>query len=253
MQRGRHQAAALRRTCGGLLDVSAFRIVPVGDAAVMALLGDGIDVAVVRRVWALAALARERLGDRVLDIVPAYASVLVRFDPELIGTANVMAVLRGAAEQTRTALGQDEQDAPRRIRMGVCFGDEDGVDLEATARAVGLAPAAYVRALCAAEYRVAFLGFLAGFPYLIGLPPELRAPRLAAPRDRVPQGSVAIADGQCGIYPRSSPGGWRLLGRTAAAIFDPSREPAALFAPGDVVRFEQVQHREDAVAEVSAR
>ncbi len=238
----------------GLLDVSEFQIVPVGDAAVIALFGDRIDTATLRRVWALAALARARFGDRVLDIVPAYASVLVRFDPERVGPANVMAVLRGAAEETRAALGHDEDaEEPRRIRVGVCFGDEDGVDLEATARACGLAPDAYVRTLCAAEYRVAFLGFLAGFPYLFGLPQELRAPRLAAPRDRVPSGSVAIADGQCGIYPRSSPGGWRLLGRTAAAIFDPSREPAALFAPGDVVRFEHVQRLEDALAEVSAR
>jgi KipI family sensor histidine kinase inhibitor len=133
----------------------------------------------------------------------------------------------------------------------VLFGDEHGIDLDATAQAVGLRSDEYVKALCAAQFHVAFLGFLAGFPYLLGLPESLSLPRLASPRDRVPAGSVAIAGGQCGIYPRSSPGGWRLLGTTRAALFDPAHELPSLFAPGDEVRFRRVARERDALAEVS--
>jgi KipI family sensor histidine kinase inhibitor len=220
---------------------------PAGDAAVIAKLGDTIDLATTRRAWAVAALARERFGESALDVVAAYASVLVRVDLSRLDLALALACLRGVV---------DESDdhvilTPRRIRVGVRFGGEYGEDLDETASESGLATAAYLKQLCAAEYRVAFLGFIAGFPYLMGLPAQLGAPRLATPRDRVPAGSVAIAGTQCGIYPRLSPGGWRLLGQTRATVFDPLREPAALFAPGDEVRFAPVKKIADAMAELA--
>ncbi|HXW50956.1 MAG TPA: carboxyltransferase domain-containing protein, partial [Candidatus Acidoferrales bacterium] len=105
---------------------------------------------------------------------------------------------------------------------------------------------------CRPEYHVAFLGFTAGFPYLLGLPKVFELPRLPTPRVRVPAGSVALAAGQCGIYPRSSPGGWHILGKTNAEVFDPARETAALFAPGDRVRFHPVASLSDATASVTA-
>jgi KipI family sensor histidine kinase inhibitor len=223
------------------------RIEPVGDAAAIVILGDVIDLSTVRRVWALNALLRERLGASALDVVPAYASVLVRFDPAATNLAHVMACLRGAVQDSGDAISL----TPRRILVAACFGGEHGADLEKIATAADLTPARFVKGFCAAEYRVAFLGFIAGFPYLMGLPDELAVPRLATPRDRVPAGSVGIAGAQCGIYPRASPGGWRLIGQTKAAIFDTAHEPAALFAPGDVVRFEPVTSLDAAIAEVS--
>jgi len=223
------------------------RIEPVGDAAAIAILGDAIEPATVRRVWALAALARERLGSGVLDVVPSYTSVLVRFDPTAMNLGIVMASLRGAVNDAGGAIAL----TPRRIRIGACFGGENGADLEEMASNAGLGSAKFIDEFCAAEYRVAFLGFIAGFPYLMGMPPRLAAARRASPRDRVPAGSVAIAGTQCGIYPRVSPGGWQVVARTNAVIFDPAREPAALFAPGDEVRFEPVKHIDAAVAEVA--
>jgi len=222
------------------------KIEPVGDAAAIAILGESVDLATVRRVWAVAALARERLGASALDVVPAYASVLVRFDPATTNLAHVMACLRGAAHDGVDAVTL----APRRIVVGACFGGDHGVDLEELASGAGLTPARFIERFCTAEYRVAFLGFLAGFPYLMGLPLELAAARRPAPRDRVPAGSVAIAGTQCGIYPRVSPGGWRLIAQTNAVVFDLAREPAALFAPGDKVRFEPCKSLDTAVAEV---
>jgi KipI family sensor histidine kinase inhibitor len=87
------------------------------------------------------------------------------------------------------------------------------------------------------EFRVAFCGFAPGFAYMTGLPLELAVPRLDTPRTRVPPGSVALADTYCGIYPRPSPGGWLLIGRTDAVLFDPDRDPPALLTPGTRVRF----------------
>jgi allophanate hydrolase subunit 2 len=113
----------------------------------------------------------------------------------------------------------------------------DGEDLADVAAAAGLSAGELVAAYVAAEYRVAFLGFSPGFPYLTGLPERLRTPRLATPRVRVPAGSVAIGGSWTGVYPSATPGGWRLIGRTPVRIFDPRRSPTALFAAGDRVRF----------------
>jgi inhibitor of KinA len=103
-------------------------------------------------------------------------------------------------------------------------------------------------AFCKPDYRVAFNGFIAGFPYFLGLHPALRVRRLETPRPRVPGGSVAIAGGQCGIYPRQSPGGWRLLGRTRAPVFDPDRPEPTLFRPGDIVCFRACSDFEETAA-----
>jgi KipI family sensor histidine kinase inhibitor len=207
----------------------------VGDAAVLAVVGDRIDLPTVERVWALRSTLERSDTTGMLDIIPAYASVLVRFDPLVIDSARVIAALRGAAEG-------DYRQAPRRRRrwtIGVCFGGEHGVDFEQVAHELGMREARLRGEVCKPEYRVAFLGFLAGFPYLLGLPPGLHVRRHTAPRPRVPAGTIAIAGGQCGIYPRQSPGGWQLLGRTMVPMFDPLRESPALLAPGDALRFQE--------------
>ena len=118
----------------------------------------------------------------------------------------------------------------------------DGADLEAVATTLGMSAEAVVALHAAADYTVAFMGFAPGFPYLIAPDrmPLLDLPRLETPRTAVPAGSVAVAAGYCGIYPRSSPGGWNLLGRTGLVLFDPERDPPALLGPGTRVRFEPV-------------
>jgi KipI family sensor histidine kinase inhibitor len=221
-----------------MLDVD-FR--PCGDGAVLAVLGNEIDEATVRRVWSLARALRHSSQTGLLDIVPAYVSVLIRFDPFVTDLARVISTARGAAERAA--------DLParygRRFTIAVCFGREHGVDFERAAHELGMRENRMRELFCRSDYRVAFLGFLAGFPYLLGLPHALSLPRLDAPRPRVPAGSVAVAAGQCGIYPRQSPGGWWLFGRTMAPLFDPLREPPALLMPGDAVRFIAADALED--------
>jgi KipI family sensor histidine kinase inhibitor len=124
--------------------------------------------------------------------------------------------------------------APQRHEFGVRY---DGEDLQSMARMLDLEAAELVRRHAAAEYTVAFLGFAPGFAYLTGLDEALKLPRRADPRTRVPAGSVAVADGYTGIYPLATPGGWHILGRCEAMLFDPGRTTPALLSPGDLVRF----------------
>ncbi|MER7670822.1 carboxyltransferase domain-containing protein [Kitasatospora sp. NPDC096128] len=113
----------------------------------------------------------------------------------------------------------------------------DGADLAEVAALWGVAEAEVARIHSATEFRVAFSGFAPGFGYLTGLPERYRVPRRAAPRAAVPAGAIALAGRYTGAYPRSSPGGWQLIGHTDAVLWDPSREPAALLSPGTLVRF----------------
>ena len=117
------------------------------------------------------------------------------------------------------------------------YGGEDGPDLEAVAELVGLTPAHVVEIHSSVLYRAYMLGFSPGFAYLGVLPPELEVPRLGTPRQRVPSGSVAIAGRQTAVYPQATPGGWQLIGRTEAELWNPSREQPALIRAGDTVRF----------------
>jgi KipI family sensor histidine kinase inhibitor len=123
----------------------------------------------------------------------------------------------------------------------VCYGGAGGVDLEEIAGEKGMGAAAFAKLHSEAEYRVAFLGFTPGFGYLTGLPALLASPRLATPRLSVPWGSVAIGGAYTGVYPSTTPGGWRLIGRTPISLFDPSENPPARLAAGDRVRFVPIE------------
>ncbi len=116
----------------------------------------------------------------------------------------------------------------------------DGADLDDVADLCGMSVEALVARHSASEFEVAFCGFAPGFAYLSGLDPALVVPRLATPRTSVPAGSVAIADRWSAVYPRESPGGWRLIGRTSATVWDLGRTPPALLSPGSHVRFAAV-------------
>jgi KipI family sensor histidine kinase inhibitor len=237
--------------------MQSFACRPLGDAAIIVELGTTRDPELALQASVLADSLSSWLGGRSLDVVSGYCSVLIRFDPLLVAPdeqlREVSDGLAACAAELRagTTAGVDHRPS-RDHTVGVCFGGEHGVDFERTAHDLGMRESRMRDMLCLAEYRVAFLGFLAGFPYLLGLPAALNGvERLTRPRPRVPAGSVAIAAGQCGIYPRASAGGWRLLGRTNAVLFDPAHEPATLFAPFDRVRFEPVADLRDAGVTIS--
>lgn len=194
------------------------RVRPYGDGALLLEPDDPADV------LGLAAALRGRAG--VAEVVPAARTVLVRAD----GPA--LADLGAAAADLELA----HAPAPAGAEV-VLDVDYDGADLDATAGELGLPPDELVRRHAAGAYVVAFCGFVPGFAYLTGLDPALHVPRLAEPRTRVPAGAVGIAGEFTGVYPRPSPGGWRLLGRTDAVLWDLDRTPPALLPPGTRVRF----------------
>ena len=204
---------------------------PASDRSLLLCCGDEISF---DAHLAVARLTRCLQGVRgILNLHPAYSSVLVDFDPRLRSHAQVEALVR-----ERLASHADQAPPePRRVEIPVCYGGESGPDLRDVARHTGLTEERVVELHAAAEYLVYFVGFATCFPYLGGLPPELATPRLPAPRKHVPVGSVAIGGAQAGIYPLSSPGGWRLIGRTRLRLFDPSASPPPLLRMGDRVRF----------------
>jgi inhibitor of KinA len=204
---------------------------PASDRSLLLSLGDEISFDVH---LAVARLTRSLEGVRgILNVHPAYTSILVDFDPRLRSHAQVEALLRERmASQADTAPPE-----PRHVEIPVRYGGEFGPDLGDVARHTGLSEERVVEMHTAAEYLVYFVGFSTCFPYLGGLPPALATPRLAAPRKHVPVGSVAIGGAQAGIYPLASPGGWRLIGRTKLKLFDLSASPPPLLRMGDRVRF----------------
>jgi inhibitor of KinA len=169
----------------------------------------------------------------ILNLHPAYTSVLIDFDPRLRTHAQLEALVR---ERLANHLQQPPPE-PRHIEIPVQYGGEFGPDLADVARHTGMTEARVIELHSAAEYLVYFIGFSTCFPYLGGLPPELATPRLAAPRKHVPAGSVAIGGAQAGVYPLASPGGWRLIGRTALNLFDRAASPPPLLRMGDRIRF----------------
>ena len=216
------------------------RLLDLGDGALTLELGDRIDAALNAKVMAARdSLVALRL-DGISDVVPTYRSLTVHFDPLRLDRNMLGRRLLEAA----LAPSQESALATRWL-IPVVFGEEFGPDLAAVAQATQHSEAALIDALCATELRVFLIGFLPGFPYLGELPEWLRLPRLATPRAAVPANSLAIAGAQAAVYPWASPGGWHLLGRTPARLFDlnDATRPA-LLAPGDTVRFTPVSRDE---------
>ena len=190
---------------------------PFGPAAVL------VEVAGSAEALALASWARaERVA--AVEVVPAAQTVL--FD----GVADVEELVRRLRDWTATSAAP----VGPRVEMPVEY---DGPDLDFVAAAWGTDVDGVIARHTSVEFVAAFCGFAPGFSYLSGLPEELAVPRLSSPRSRVPAGAVGLAGAWCGVYPTASPGGWRLLGRTAAPLWDAARDRPALLAPGTRVRF----------------
>ena len=212
-------------------------IVPFGEDALLAVFGASIDVELNRRVHALASLVREERagGAGWGPPVPGYGSLLVPYDPGRSSLDRARRELRTLCRRLPDASPAEERG--EEIEVRVRYGGTDGPDLDEVAGLLGLRPADVVELHCSVAYRVFLLGFSPGFAYLGELPAALRVPRRASPRTRVAAGSVGIAGAQTGIYPRETPGGWQLIGRTDAVLWDVRRDPPALLTPGDRVRF----------------
>ncbi|WP_032386082.1 5-oxoprolinase subunit B family protein [Rhodococcoides fascians] len=197
------------------------RLLPAGENALLIEFADLLETMSYHR-----SMVRQR-PDAVVDLVPAARTVLVIFDGAPAPILEWVAALEPAVD--------DPTAASEAVTIPVTY---DGADLDDVARLTGLSTAEVVAAHTEQTWTVAFGGFAPGFGYLVGTDTRLHVPRRDSPRTSVPAGAVGLAGEFSGIYPRSSPGGWQLIGRSDVTLWDSERTPPALFTPGTTVRFE---------------
>lgn len=183
----------------------------------------------------------------VRNLHPGYGSILIKFDALKLRHEELEEVLHGYLDRTEKV----PLPEPRLVEIPVCYGEDFGPDLNEVARLREISPERVIELHASATYIVYFLGFVPGFAYLGELPEELATPRLPTPRKSVPAGSVGIAGRQTGVYPVSTPGGWRLLGRTPVPMFQPERKEMSLLSIGDRVRFVPISREQFAKWEIA--
>jgi KipI family sensor histidine kinase inhibitor len=216
-------------------DKFAARLLPCGDTALTVELGDRVD----RRVSALVLALAERVAAAalagVVEAVPTFRSLTIHYDPLTVSQAELKAGLEPLLSGLRAA-----ESAGRRWRIPICYHDSLAPDLAEVAGRTRLSPERVAEAHSGVAFHVYMMGFLPGHPYMGDLPAELELPRRENPRTAVPAGSVSIATTLSAIYPLESPGGWHLIGRTPALLWDRRRDRPAILAAGDQVRFQPV-------------
>jgi inhibitor of KinA len=213
------------------------KIDALGDSALIINLADEISDSsgLLARVLSAAATIEGAKLPGVVDVTSSYESVAVFFDlpqvePDIEDKIRVLIASAGVRASGKK----------RRVQIPVCYDEEFALDLDRVANHTSLTPDAIVTLHSSAEYTVACIGFMPGFPFLAGLPQQLRVPRLESPRTKVSAGSVAIANTQAGVYPLESPGGWNVLGRTPLQLFRVNENPPTLLRPGDCVQFRRI-------------
>ena len=237
-------------------------IVPLGDSALIVRVREQFDDApeeTLNEVLQTFQQLRSAAIPGVIELAPAYTSVAVFFDPvdvaKASGTASDifhwLAARIGAATVPKRR--GSRRSAPRTVEIPVCYDPEFAPDLDEVAQHAQISAKEVVELHSAADYRVACIGFVPGFPFMSGLPKKVATPRRDTPRKEIPSGSVGIGGAQTGIYPLRSPGGWNLIGRTPFKLFDPTKNPPSLLQAGDRVRFRAITREEFAAfAEATA-
>jgi KipI family sensor histidine kinase inhibitor len=211
---------------------------------VYAEFGNELDLELNRSLQALAAALRARALPWVRDVVPSLCGIAVHFDPwHPALPASVLAYFQKLIEES-FKLASKFEDSGRVVEVPVCYDREFGLDLAEISEKTSIPVNEIAARHAKTPHWVLMVGFAPGQPYIGGLDPELAVPRRATPRTRMPMGAVAIANAQTAVYPYETPGGWSIVGRTPLTVFDPLREPASLFAPGDRVRFIAVSRAE---------
>ena len=213
-----------------------YEIRPEGDSALLIVFGTEISRDTNRLVSAAARRVREQGIRGVVDVIPAFVSLLVCYDPRVISCG----ALRARLETILQAEAETRETAGRVFEIPVCYGGEFGPDLPFIASHAGLTEREVVDIHTSRDYLVYMLGFLPGFCYLGGLDERIHTPRLETPRLKIPSGSVGIGGSQTGIYPLESPGGWRLMGKTPVRTWDPDRDVPILMQAGDSIRFVEI-------------
>ena len=216
------------------------KILTAGDSALLIEFEQKIAPEINAQITAFVHLLKEQHIEGVTDLIPAFASLLINYDPRVIGYKDLKARIE---ELLKIEVSEEAGDA-RVFEIPVCYGGEYGPDIANIAENAGISEQEVIDIHCSKDYLIYMLGFLPGFVYLGGLDERIHTPRLANPRISIPAGSVGIAASQTGIYPLNSPGGWQLLGMTPVKTYDPERETPILVEAGDYIRFVPVTEEE---------
>jgi inhibitor of KinA len=211
---------------------------------VYAEFGDTLDLELNRSLQALAVAIRARAVPWIRDVVPALCGIALHFDPFHPALPDsVLDFCRELLQECFKSASKFE-DSGRDVEVPVCYDLEFGLDLPEVSKRTSIPMDEIVKRHVKSRHFVLMVGFSPGQPYIGGLDPKLSVPRRATPRTRMPMGAVAIANAQTAVYPYETPGGWSIVGSTPLTVFDPARDPASLFAPGDSVRFIAVSRSE---------
>ena len=216
------------------------KILTAGDSSLLVEFGQEISPEINRKLTATIQLMKEQHIEGVVDIIPAFCSLLINYDPRVIGYDE----LKGRMQNLIKMDIKTEAERKRIYEIPGCYGGEYGPDIENIAKHAGLSVEEVIEIHSSRDYLIYMLGFLPGFTYLGGLDERIHTPRLANPRLKINAGSVGIGGSQTGIYPMDSPGGWQLMGMTPVKTYDPTREVPILLEAGDYIRFVPISEEE---------
>jgi KipI family sensor histidine kinase inhibitor len=216
------------------------RILTEGDSSLLVEFGKEISPDINRKISATVQLMKEQHIEGVVDVIPAFCSLLINYDPRVISFEEIRERIQGILKVDVKA-GERKKKV---YEIPVCYGGEYGPDIENIAQHAGLTVEEVIDLHSSRDYLIYMLGFLPGFCYLGGLDERIHTPRLANPRIKINAGSVGIGGSQTGIYPLDSPGGWQLMGMTPVKTYDPERETPILVEAGDYIRFVPIDEAE---------
>lgn len=211
-----------------------------GESCLVAEFADEIDRGANRRLQALRRAIESRRPHGVRELVATYRSLAIHFDPLILEYGDIERIALSAMRDA----GESEASGERVVVLPVLYGGEYGPDIENVAAHTGLSAEEVIKRHTGRDCYCFMLGFMPGFPYLGGMDESIAAPRLKEPRTSIPAGSIGIADKQTGGYPFDSPGGWQLIGRTPAKLYDPRKDNPFLLEAGDWVRFRPIESEE---------
>lgn len=232
----------------------SFELSPLGDSAVVVTFGNEIKSDTHHKIKACMNLLINDPFIGFIECVPAYTNLTVFYDPLVVYSEYqknniteydspfqmVCSIVKKKLQKVKT-----DQELPQRtVSIPVCYGGENGPDLEYVALHHHLTIDEVIRIHSNGDYLVYMIGFAPGFPFMGGLSEQIATPRRSSPRTTIPAGSVGIAGSQTGVYPISTPGGWQLIGRTPTRLFLPTQNPPSLLQAGDLVKFYPISYQE---------
>lgn len=212
---------------------------PLGEACVKLTYHEEVSHSLTSRIQAFCRELASLNIKGITEWVPAYDSVTVYYEPWVLTYEEITDILEDI-----TAVATEASERKVIVTIPTLYGGEHGPDLEDLANEKGMSQDDIIKLHTNEDYLINMIGFLPGFPYLSGLNERIAAPRLESPRQKVPAGSVGIAEAQTGVYPIESPGGWNIIGQTPLRLFQPEKDDPFLLNQGDYLRFQPVSKKE---------